>query len=93
MLRVKPYHQATARFSHKPDLLAPGSQGRSFGHNKSEHTMKLQKTLCTLGRKHIEDTIDYLSEIVGKPKYLCRKCARAANKKKYLCKPAKLKRK
>jgi hypothetical protein len=52
--------------------------------------MKLQKTLCSLGRKQIEENIADLAEIVCNPKFICRKCARVSNKKKYLCKPAKL---
>jgi hypothetical protein len=55
--------------------------------------MKLRKTLCSLGRKQIEENIGDLSEIICNPKFICCKCARVSNKKKYLCKPSKLKQK
>jgi len=55
--------------------------------------MKITKTLCCLERDKIEDNIEDIAEIIAKPKYICRKCARVASKKKFLCKPMKLKTK
>lgn len=52
--------------------------------------MKIRKTLCSLGRDEIKENLGELTEIVSKPKYICRRCARVATKKKYLCKPVKL---
>ena len=52
--------------------------------------MKKGKTLCSLDRDDISDHLDDIVEIVSTPKFLCRKCARVANKKKYLCKPMKI---
>ena len=48
------------------------------------------KTLCDLDKKDIEKKLNQISNIVSEPKYICCKCARAAKKKEYLCKPQKL---
>jgi len=55
--------------------------------------MKIRKTLCSLDRDEIEDNIDEIAKIVSGARYICRKCARVARKKKYLCKPVRLKSK
>ncbi len=52
---------------------------------------KIKKTLCRLDKHDIEENIDDIASIVAEPKYLCRKCARVATKKKYLCSPIKIK--
>jgi hypothetical protein len=52
--------------------------------------MKIHHSLCSLSRKEIENNMDVLAEIVSSAKYICRKCARASKKKKYLCKPTKI---
>jgi hypothetical protein len=49
------------------------------------------KTLCDLDKQDIEKKLDEIAKIVTDPKYLCRKCARASNKKEYLCKPQRIK--
>jgi len=48
------------------------------------------KTLCDLDKKDIERRLDQITRIVSAPQYICRKCARAAKKKEYLCKPQKI---
>jgi len=48
------------------------------------------KTLCDLDKKDIEKRLDQISRIVSEPQYICRKCARAAKRKEYLCKPQKI---
>jgi len=48
------------------------------------------KTLCDLEKKDIEKRLDQISRIVSEPQYVCRKCARAAKRKVYLCKPQKI---
>jgi hypothetical protein len=53
--------------------------------------MKLHGTLCSLDKDDIKANIGDISGIVSGAKYICRRCARGASKKKYLCKPAKLK--
>jgi len=50
------------------------------------------KTLCDWKKKEIERNRDLLTELVSQPRYLCKKCARAAAVSKVLCKPSSLKR-
>ena len=50
----------------------------------------LTKTLCDLLDKIKPTSKEYLA-LVDNPRYVCRKCGRAANKKKRLCDPYKLK--
>lgn len=51
--------------------------------------MKTPK-LCAWKKDDIADRRAKLEKIVGKPEYICTRCARVAAKKKYLCKPEKL---
>jgi hypothetical protein len=53
--------------------------------------MSKYKTLCELDKKDIEKRIDEISKIIKNPNFICRKCARAANEKEFLCKPQKIK--
>jgi len=48
------------------------------------------KTLCKYKKEKIEEHMETLKQIVGNPKFICRKCARAAKDEKYLCKPVTL---
>ena len=52
---------------------------------------KIKTTLCKLDKQDMEDSMDDIVSLVAKPKYMCRKCARVAIKKKYLCEPIKIK--
>ena len=52
---------------------------------------KKKQTLCAYKKDEIKENLKELSRIVSDPKFICRKCARVANDKEYLCKPAKLK--
>lgn len=49
------------------------------------------KTLCDYSKKDIEKHHKKIAALVNDPKYICEKCARAANDKKALCKPNKIK--
>ncbi|MDD2356931.1 MAG: hypothetical protein PHX13_03350 [Thiovulaceae bacterium] len=49
------------------------------------------KTLCELKRDDLEKDFSKIVSIVSKPKYICKKCARVAKDKKYLCKAVELK--
>ncbi|MFZ4524579.1 MAG: hypothetical protein ACOYOE_03285 [Chlorobium sp.] len=51
----------------------------------------IKKTLCKLDKHDMEESLDTIVKLVAKPHYLCDKCARVAKKKKYLCKPVKIK--
>lgn len=51
----------------------------------------IKKTLCKLDKHDMEENMDTVMKLVAKPHYLCGKCARVATKKKYLCKPVKIK--
>ena len=48
------------------------------------------KTLCKIRKKEYETLLPVIKGIVRVPKYLCRKCLRAAAEKSALCKPEKL---
>ena len=48
------------------------------------------KTFCKWSKKDIENNFDILSGLLDQPTFACKKCARASNNKKALCKPAKL---
>jgi hypothetical protein len=49
------------------------------------------KTLCELD-KLLKDNFDDYCKLVDKPNFVCKKCGRAANEKKVLCKGQKIKR-
>jgi hypothetical protein len=48
------------------------------------------KTLCDFDKKEVEKRITEIMKMVDHPKYVCRKCARAANEKGLVCKPVKI---
>lgn len=48
------------------------------------------KCLCDLDKKEIEKKLERIKQMVNAPKYVCRKCARAANKEDYVCKPVRI---
>ena len=50
----------------------------------------MAKPLCELKQALKHDLRDYLKLVDGAT-HVCRKCGRAANQKKLLCKPTKLK--
>lgn len=45
------------------------------------------KTLCKWDKDEIKDNLKELKKIVADARYVCKKCARAARKEEYLCKP------
>jgi hypothetical protein len=47
----------------------------------------MSKTLCEWSKHEIAEETGELARIVCDPRYVCRKCARAAHKEKHLCKP------
>jgi hypothetical protein len=47
----------------------------------------MSRTLCEWKKHEIVEETDELAKIVCDPRYVCRKCARAAHKDKHLCKP------
>lgn len=51
---------------------------------------KPDKTLCKWDKDDIKDNFKELKKIVSEPRYVCRKCARAAKKEEWLCKPEEL---
>lgn len=48
------------------------------------------KSLCKWSKDDIKDDLKQLKKIVSEPAFVCLKCARAAKKEEYLCKPEKL---
>lgn len=46
--------------------------------------------LCKWEKDEIKDNLSKIKEIVGKPKYVCLKCARVAKDAAYLHKPVEL---
>ena len=47
----------------------------------------MSRTLCEWKKHEIAEETVALAKIVRDPRFVCRKCARAAHKDKYLCKP------
>lgn len=47
----------------------------------------MAKTLCEWSRHEILEETGKLIEVVCDPRFVCRKCARAAHRAKHLCKP------
>ena len=43
--------------------------------------------LCDLDKKKIEKQLEKIKLMVNQPRWICRKCARAANKEEFVCKP------
>lgn len=52
---------------------------------------KKEKRLCKWKEDDISEKFDKLITIVGNPKFVCKKCGRVADKKKWLHKPVSLK--
>jgi hypothetical protein len=50
----------------------------------------MMKTLCELDKLRLKDFAAYAA-LVDQPRFVCRECGRAANEKKRLCKPRKIK--
>lgn len=51
---------------------------------------KDKQHLCEWKKDDIKDNLNALKDIVGKPKYICLKCARVAKEATYLHKPVEL---
>ena len=51
---------------------------------------KPTQELCEWSKAQFRDHFELLERIVAKPKYVCPKCGRVANSKKWLCKAKKL---
>jgi hypothetical protein len=49
------------------------------------------KSLCECSKKEVEKRLAEIMRLVDRPRYICCKCARAANDKELLCKPRKIK--
>ena len=52
---------------------------------------KKEKRLCKWKEDDISEKFDEFITIVSDPKYVCKKCGRVADKKKWLHKPVSLK--
>jgi len=52
--------------------------------------MAKAKKLCKWKKGEHEDKLETLKGIVGKPKFVCKRCGRAAAAKKWICKPTAL---
>lgn len=50
----------------------------------------MAKTLCKWKKREIHKSLDKLTQLVDKPKFICKDCLRQANKKEHLCKAVKL---
>ena len=56
----------------------------------SSTLINMARTLCDWSRKDLEKNSEKLSYLVADAQFFCRNCARSANTKKVLCKPAAL---
>ena len=52
---------------------------------------KKEKRMCKWSEKDLDEKFDKFTAIVTNPKFVCKKCLRVADKKKWLHKPAPLK--
>jgi hypothetical protein len=43
-----------------------------------------------MDKKDVEKRINDIMKMVNKPKYICKKCARTANEKEFICKPVEI---
>ncbi|WP_026842525.1 hypothetical protein [Citrifermentans bremense] len=48
---------------------------------------KEEKPLCKWNKEEIKENLKELKKLVSAPRFVCRKCARAARKAGVLCKP------
>lgn len=46
-----------------------------------------QKHLCKYGKKDVETSLKELALLVNSPRFICSKCARAANDEDLICHP------
>jgi hypothetical protein len=47
-----------------------------------------KRKLCDWDKNRIDEKREKLIRIVSRPKFVCERCARVADKKEYLCKPS-----
>ena len=53
--------------------------------------MAIKKSLCELVEEgYLSDQTQDYKKLVKKPKYICKRCGRAARKKRNLCRPEKI---
>ena len=62
-----------------------------YKNTKEKNMAKNTKELCKWNQDAIRNKLDKFSDIVRDPKFVCIKCGRVANKKKWLHKTAALK--
>jgi hypothetical protein len=62
-----------------------------YKNTKEKNMAKNTKELCKWKQDDISKKLDKFSDIVRDPKFVCIKCGRVANKKKWLHKTAALK--
>jgi hypothetical protein len=51
---------------------------------------KDNKPLCKWDKVEIKENLKELKKLVSEPRFICRKCGRAAKKDDHLCKPEEL---
>lgn len=54
------------------------------------HRKQPDKEICEWSKDDLRKHFELLCEIVAEPKFVCRNCGRAANRKKWLCEAKKL---
>ena len=47
-------------------------------------------SICGWSKERIKKELKQLKKMVKEPSFLCKNCGRAAEKKKWLCKPTKI---
>ena len=62
-------------------------QASAAGEKGAYLMAKGSKPLCKWDKDDIKDNLKELKKIVSEPRFVCRKCCRAAKKEEHLCKP------
>lgn len=50
-------------------------------------TREIKKSICKLSKSEVHDCLELIAAEIRTARFICRKCGRAAHRKRLLCKP------